>query len=154
MTNSRQEVFENMHNVRLIRKDKYWLSNIINKIFPRFDNFYTTFRFPFCKAVITYPTTIEDPMKYRQVLKHELVHVKQFKPWYGPLFVSLLYILFPLPVFFSGRWLIERDAYLVSIKEKEYSVAQAVYTLWYSYFYPWPRSWMTRWFEKKLNTDK
>jgi hypothetical protein len=150
MTVVKQEEFEKTHDVRLVRKDKYWLSNIINKIFPSFDNFWTTFRLPFCKAVITYPTIVNTPMLYTDVLKHELVHVKQLKPWYGPFLVALLYAFVPLPVFFSGRWFIERDAYLLNINDGVYTPEEAAHILTVYYWLPWPKSWMIKWFKNKV----
>lgn len=56
-------------------------------------------------------------------LKHELIHVKQYKTYglgsatLGMIPVGILYLLIPIPIGFAWfRWLFEREAYVESIK--------------------------------------
>jgi len=111
-----------------------------------------TYRFPFQKkSTITYPDDVTNPEIKTDILEHEEVHVAKFNTWWGPWIIPLLVTLFPLPMFFSGRWFIERHAYLADIKAKRITVEEAVETLWLYYFMCWPRCLMRRWFKRKLN---
>jgi hypothetical protein len=103
---------------------------------------------------IYYPPSVTDPMapQYATIRAHELEHVWQFRR-YGFLIMLLGYFLLPLPVLFSGRWLIERRAFLKDIRAKARSVDGAVDTLWYDYAAPWPRGLMRRWFNHQLNKE-
>jgi hypothetical protein len=96
---------------------------------------------------VFYPTYIFDPLsdKYEDTVRHELVHVRQWrKGWFK--FVAL-YFIFPLPVLFSGRWFIEREAYLEQIKADPFINPSWISSvLWENYLCPWPKSWMTKWF--------
>jgi len=58
--------------------------------------------------------------------------------------------LLPLPVLFSGRWFIERAAYLDGIIKYGDDVEKCVNTLWDGYLWPWPKPLMRKWFYKKL----
>lgn len=92
--------------------------------------------------------------------RHEAVHVAQFSTWYGPYVYPLLATILPLPMFFSGRWFIERDAFLSDIRSTigdrphtdlcTYVVNEYVEHLHQSYLRPWPRPLMRKWFQKKL----
>lgn len=76
--------------------------------------------------VIGIPTTwnIDAIEWWREpTIRHELVHVDQFKKagfgsaWVGVLPMFVWYVLLPLPVFFAwGRWVSERSAYLVNLR--------------------------------------
>jgi len=149
------EQFEQKHDVKLISKKDSLFMKIVGKILffitPNFmEDFFTTARLPFQKGAIYYPTKVADPMRYGHVLEHELQHVGQQKTSLG-LFKSALAMIFPLPILFSGRWFyIERDPYLNDIKKGRITVEKAVSRLWHSYFFPFPRYFMRRWFEKKL----
>jgi len=140
---------------RVINKKDSWLMRLIGRFSPTFMRFFwTTYRLPFQKqATIACPAGIEDPLddKHDKVIAHEMVHVKQLEPWYGPFLMLFLYFLFPLPVFFSGRWFVEREAYLVDIKNGRVGLGSAVDILWLAYFYCWPKSLMRKWFEKRVN---
>jgi hypothetical protein len=137
--------------VKLVRKDKDGLMRTIGFFSKNFmSNYWTTYRLPFCQPVISYPTTVENPEKYSVFLVHENAHVEQFRPWYGPFIVLFLYVLLPLPVMFSGRWFVERGPYLLDIKAGFRTPESAAATLWAGYFYPWPRSWMAKWFHDHL----
>lgn len=151
-----KERFEDTYGVRLVSKKDDLLMKLIGILLMvfgvDFERFFTTYRLPFQKrATIAYPPNICDIMRFRDVLEHELYHVKQFSPWYGPLVVFLLVTIIPLPVFFSGRWFVEREPYLNDIKNRRYSIEAAVNTLWAYYFCCWPRFLMRKWFKKQLN---
>lgn len=85
------------------------------------------------------------------VIRHEAVHTRQARRW--PVWFQLSYVLgVPLPVFFAYfrfRW--EREAMLVDIAHETKTVEDCVQALWRSYGWCWPRSWMRRWFEKRLS---
>lgn len=142
---------------RLIAKEDSRLMRVIGAILRPFDGGLfmqraTTYRLPFqkyarvCipKAVIGYSAVVAD------IEAHELHHVQQFATKLGPWWVILAQ-LFPLPVFFSGRWFVERGAYLDEIERGDLTLDTAIDILWTQYGWPWPRSWMRRWFIKKLN---
>lgn len=110
---------------------------------------WTTYRLPFCLAVITYPTHITDP-RASPVFPHEMIHVEQLKLWWKPFCHALLTTVWPLPAIFSGRWLIERWAFLYDIRTGRHTIDSAIKRLWAGYFWPWPRFLMRRWFESRL----
>lgn len=150
-----KEQFEQQHNVKLIDKGDSKLMKFVGFllcfIVPTFmTRFFTTYRLPFQKqGTIACPVGY-DPMDYPGVLEHELVHVEQQRSAWG-LFKSFwLYFLLPLPIIFSGRWFIERDAYLLDIKAGRITVEYAVNTLWKSYAFAWPPGLMRKWFNERL----
>lgn len=100
-------------------------------------------------TTIYYPTSVMDldADSLAGVRAHEMVHVEQWRA--HPVCMVFLYLFLPLPVLFSGRWFIERPAYLLDILTGRYSVDRAVETLWSNYLWPWPRFFMKRWFEDK-----
>jgi hypothetical protein len=114
------------------------------------EQFWTTYRLPFCAARICYPSCVKLPGARTEILDHELVHVRQFAPWWGPLAMLLGATLFPLPSRLSGRWFIERRAYLRDIQEGRMTPGEAVDILWNYYAKPWPRAWMLAWFQREL----
>ena len=92
-------------------------------------------------------------VKHRVTIAHENVHRIQFLK-YGYVLMFLIYVLFPLPVYFSGRYFIERPAYLVSLSfypkhMHDAVIEKIVETLWENYFFAWPKSWMRKWFKEK-----
>jgi hypothetical protein len=142
-----------------------WLFNLLPKykrsngeLVKRGDRFmkwfWTTYRLPFCKGVIGYSTKCKNPMAlYLKWLRgHELVHAVDQRTAWGLFKSAVFLVLIPLPVLFSGRWFIERWAYLGDIKAGVHTVKEAVDQLWYDYFFPWPRSLMQRWFEARLES--
>lgn len=137
---------------RIIPKSKsplMWLfSLVLGKSFMT--DFWTTYRLPFCRAKITYPDSVKNPEEYHWVIDHEMFHVKQLAPWYGPIWMLLLATLFPLPMFYSGRWFIERHAYLHDIKRGQIGIVAAVDTLWNGYGRCWPRESMRKWFQARM----
>ena len=147
--------FETKYKVKLVNKkdSKFmrFLGFVLKPFTPDFmTRFFTTIRLPFGEPSIYYPDGLE-PMRYEHtVLEHELMHVNQQRTGWG-LFKSYIYgTVFPLPLFFSGRWWIERDPYLADIKKKLLTVDQAVDILWASYGFVWPKGLMKKWFEKNL----
>lgn len=113
----------------------------------------TTYRLPFQRYVrICVPARFVDLKDHqkREILRHEHFHVRQFAPWYGPWLMLVLQFILPLPVFFSGRWFIERHAYLDEIRHGGLLRESAVRILWEQYGWPWPRILMRKWFDKKL----
>jgi hypothetical protein len=112
---------------------------------------WTTYRLPFQRCVrITYPEGTTSPNMRTDILNHELVHVEQFRTWWGPWLIPLAVTVFPLPLWFSGRWWVERYAYLEDIRANRCTVDRAVFLLWAYYLCPWPRTLMRAWFARKL----
>ena len=99
----------------------------------------------------TFGTTIYYPIyanpDNQKVIDHELVHVAQFSR-YGKFLFLLFYFILPLPIFFSGRWFLERAAFMIDIKNGM-SVENAVRILADQYATPWPRRLMTKWFLRR-----
>lgn len=115
--------------------------------------------------------TVDWEIRHGDIVKHEQVHVEQFKRVGFPI-MALAYVgpapfLLPLvwihwsvalaagllaPLTFGlayGRWRIERTAYLENIKAGA-PIDWVVETLWKNYGWCWPRSWMRRWFSSQL----
>ncbi len=139
--------------VRFVRKDRdgpmRLLALFLGKSF--ITNFWTTYRLPFQKQVtVTYPPSVCDPHQHPGIVQHEMVHVRQFERFGAPVVMILLAGLLPLPVFFSGRWLIERRAYLDDIRVGRITLERAVDVLWSHYGFAWPKTMMRRWFRKQL----
>lgn len=144
--------FELRHGVRLRCKSDLWWARAIGKIWPRFMLFFwTTVRWPGQQPTIAYPSGVS-PMRerYRSVRAHEIFHCNQMRSTVGLAWTAILYFLVPLPVFFSGRWFVERRPYLGDIKNGAKTVDSAVQTLWESYAWPWPKPLMRRWFKRQL----
>ncbi|MFH1498843.1 MAG: hypothetical protein ABII82_13560 [Verrucomicrobiota bacterium] len=127
-----------------------WLLRLLTR--RDFEDYRTTLRLPFGPPTIYHPSSVADPLapKHAGIVAHELVHVGQQDGARGLVSSALLYFLVPLPVGLSGRWLIERDAYLLDIQGGRMDVEQAVGALWRGYFFPWPRGWMREWFLARL----
>jgi len=144
------------HQVLVRPKSDSWIMRTAGAFLGRgfMQGVWTTIRLPFCPPVIYYPSRVIAPLsqRYEWVLEHELMHVAQFRPWYGPVWMFLLYFVLPLPVGFSGRWFVEREAYLGDIRRGVYTAEAAARQLKTSYIYPWPERWMVRWFHR--NRDR
>jgi hypothetical protein len=150
--------FEKKHNVGLIRKDKSIPMKIIGFFSSNFMNhFWTTYRLPFQKkGTITYPKS-NNLSKYKEIpewaqpiLEHELIHIEDMKSGWGLFKMFWLVWLLPLPIIFSGRWFIERHAYLHNILNHGRSIEDSVNTLWSGYLWAWPKCLMQKWFNKKV----
>jgi len=112
-----------------------------------------TYRLPFQKAVrVTYPVKVVDPYakKYDRIRSHEFIHAQMCAKWWGPWVTPILASIFPLPIIFSGRWYLERRAYLADIRSAHHTVDSAVNILWRHYWWPWPKPLMRRWFIREL----
>ena len=151
--------FENKYNVNLIDKNDSILMKIVGFLLKPFTPqfmafFFTTYRLPFqTKGTIAYPVGL-DPMRFPDVLLHELMHVEQQKTAWGLFKSALLVSVFPLPMFFSGRWFIEREPYAVDIYKGLRTIDGAVDILWNSYLFPWPKPLMRAFFEKRVKELK
>ncbi len=147
--------FEQQYNVKLIPKSKSLSMRLVGFFSKRFMDFWTTYRLPFQKQVkITYPDRVTNPASHTNTLEHELIHKIWFAKWHGPLMIIPLVSLFPLPILFSGRWIVERYAYLYDILYHGYSIEYVIHILWNSYGWCWPKSLMRKWFEQKVKEYK
>lgn len=148
--------FERTHRVRLQPKSVLWWARVIGWFWPGFiTNWWTTIRFPFCKGVVAYPSGINPMLQmYLPTREHELVHVRQQRTAWGLFSSFLLYFFVPLPFLLSGRWFIERPAYLQDILGGHKTIDYSVKVLWRSYLWVWPRSWMKAWFTAQVQIKK
>lgn len=151
-----QKEFEDKYEVRLIDKEDSlfmkMLGAVLKPIVPNFMTyFFTTIRRPFQKYGTIYYPHGTNPMKYMGVLEHELMHVEQQKTTWGLIKSVFLATLFPLPVFLSGRWFLEREPFLHDIKKGMKTVDQAVDMLWGSYGWCWPKCLMKKWFMEHID---
>jgi hypothetical protein len=129
------------------KKDVWWWRLIGRFIPEQMETMWTTIG-----ETIYYPNYVDDPESkwFTNVIMHEQVHIDQYKKLSVPLFL-FLYFLVPLPVGLAYfRWRFEREGYLVNIKQG-LPISRVVDILWSSYGYPWPRKWMTSWFEKQMS---
>ena len=138
------------NDVVVIPKSESWLMRAIALFINGFEYFWTTYRLPLCNAVIAHPDRVTQPWAHKGAIEHEMFHVAQFAPWYGPFQMLLLATVFPLPVYWSGRWFIEREPYLNDIMKCRLSIDQAVDILWESYWKPWPKERMRKWFSDRI----
>lgn len=149
-----REEFEIEHDVDFVCKDKLWSMRLVGFFWKRFMTvFWTTMRFPFQRGFVAYPVGLTEAQALadnkRWIREHELIHKKQQEGWWGLTKSFFLYFIVPLPIFFSGRWFLERGPYLNDIKNKRRTPAEAAQVLWSSYAWPWPESWMREWFTKE-----
>lgn len=143
--------------VRYIRKDRdrtmRLLALVLGKSF--INDFWTTYRLPFQRHVtITYPPAVTHPEARTDIVAHEMFHVRQFERPLAPVVMLLLAALVPLPTLFSGRWFIERRAYLHDIRTSRLTLERAVDILWSHYGYAWPKPLMRRWFKRQLASSR
>jgi hypothetical protein len=135
-------------DVKFVRKNDSTLMQLIGFFWPPFmTSLWTTIG-----DTIYYPSTVKSPLtlRYYSIIKHEVVHVKQFKKYGIPLYL-FLYLMFPLPLFFSYfRWKFEREAYLHANIKTETDIDKTVDILGKYYLCPWPKSWMRKWFISEL----
>jgi hypothetical protein len=152
--------FENKHNINLVSKADSKLMKVIGWFLKPFTptfmtEFFTTMRLPFQKRpTIYYPTTINDPISRQSTMEHELIHADDMRTGWGLFKMAMLVSIFPLPIIFSGRWYIERKAYLHNIVNHNYNIDAVVNSLWSNYLIPWPKPLMKKWFLKQLSEEK
>jgi hypothetical protein len=131
---------------KLVAKTEVWWWNLLGELFPRTKISWTTIGY-----TIYYPFYVEDPLdkEYDYVRTHEHRHIMQQEKMWLPLWI-VLYLFFPVPIFFSWfRWQAERQAYETELRAGA-SIDALVEVLWSNYLYPWPKSWMKKWFTKRL----
>jgi hypothetical protein len=145
-----------MHGIKTrMKRSSFWV-RALGRICRPFDGGL------FMRRVTTIGDTIWLPDNFAQenyaaVMRHELVHVKQFQK-FGWFFIPL-YLFFPLPIFFAYfRWKFEREAYAAELRsifgERKVPHVTLIYianALSEQYARPWPVKWMIAWFEKELN---
>lgn len=140
-----------LSHVRFVRKDHSFWMRLIGVFSPRFlSDWWTTWRWPFGQPTIYYPTRVANPARFPDTLEHEGIHVRQQEPWWGPYWTLFLATVIPAPIIWSGRWFIERPAYLHDIRRGRLTIEQSIDILWRSYGWCWPRPLMRVWFEKEL----
>lgn len=157
MTQMTLKEFQNKNNVVIKPKSKSWPMKLIGFFSKKFMlDFWTVYRLPFGKPTITHPDAITDPLdpKYTSTIEHEMIHVEDLRSAWGLFKAFWLVWLLPLPVLFSGRWYLERHAYLHNIINHRYPIDAVVDALWNGYLWPWPKSMMTKWFEEKVEEHK
>ena len=167
------------------RKSDSFLMGVLGRIFG--DHFLTSYWTTIGSTI--YPPTIYDKdedwgtvaweMRHLSVVRHELVHVRQFQRlgfflmlllyvgpspflllsslilmWFTPFFLFpflLSFVLAPLTVGFAwGRWYVEREAYATQISSERDAVWVAN-KLWDDYLRCWPKQWSYNWFMNNLN---
>ena len=135
-------------DVEFVSKENSLLMRLIGFFWPAFmTNVWTTIG-----NKIYYPKTVKSPLAIKNypIIRHEVVHVKQFKKYgVGPFL--FLYLLCPLPFLFSYfRWKFEREAYFYANIKNERDIDRIVDVLGKYYLYPWPKKWMRKWFITEL----
>jgi len=159
--------FEDLHEVFIMPKSSHWFHKVAGWFIPAWNvGIFSVLRFPGrSRPVIWVPDARLNQdgfvSKYSGTLKHELVHCHQQSSWWGVTMTSLLVTVLPLPVFYSGRWWVERYAFLKDIERDKASGKYGKYTpeiaaqiLHESYGRPWPVKKMIKWFETEINKTK
>jgi hypothetical protein len=121
-----------------------WYLKLAAMFNPNLRHFWVTVR-----RNIYYPDSVFSPIATQNahIVRHELVHVRQWEK-YGLLGFLLLYFLFPLPILCSGRWWLEREAYMEQIKEDPFlDTAWIANALWRDYLMAYPKGAMHKWLE-------
>ncbi len=153
--------YERANDVKLVCKRDDALMRRIGLVWGSWlTRWWTTYKLPWPwrdrRPRITYPVTVDNPFRHPVTLQHEMVHVGQMRGrgFLGMLWMLMLALLLPLPVLFSGRWLIEREAYLVELREGRLTVQEVVRRLWRGYAMAWPPFLMRRWFKRRLAAER
>lgn len=115
---------------------------------------WTAYRFPFERHVtVVHPDGIDpSETRFEGAVEHEMYHARYIETAWG-LVKAYVLSFFPLPIIFSGRWFLEREAYLINIKRGDYTIDEVVRLLWENYGYCWPRFLMRGWYLKRLEED-
>lgn len=148
----RQAYYEGLEFLLCDRKTSL-VRAVLEALIPSLAQMYLVYRLPFqqfarlsCPEGYSYLRVITD----KRIMLHESHHIEQFSTWWGPWLIPLAAGLFPLPFIFSGRWFIERGAFLKSeIALGHMNVDQAAEVLWENYGKPWPKPLMRAWFRKQ-----
>ncbi len=114
---------------------------------------WTTWRWPWNEQITIWASagTSSITMHHIDKIDHELFHCRDLRPRSGPWKIGVLNFLVPLPLVFSGRWFVERWAYLEAVRRGTKTVDSAVDKLFsFTYLYPWPPPLMRRWFKARL----
>jgi len=162
--------------VRFRRKSDVLFWRIAGRIVPRLlTSYWTAWRWPFGAPTIYYPSKLSHRMwpvaheparpswpgstNYAEqaeierrwfvesnqwIVDHEMHHVRQVSPWYGPPLL-LAYICIPWV-----RWLMERRPYLGDIRAGKFTPKRAAEQLAADYFVCLPRSYMIRWWLRRV----
>lgn len=120
---------------------EHWLLKYVDKIFQTklAKKYGWSFYMTLADAVY-YPTGALPPDWL--TLDHEMVHAKQYR-LLGVAGFLIMYFLIP-----TGRWRLEREAYLENIKYSSPGPEEVVNILRKKYFIFVPKKWMLDWFEK------
>lgn len=107
---------------RLVRKDRAWTQRVIHHAlvvvtFGRMRRYLTGYQTTIRRTIYVTPDWDSRPALERYVvLRHELVHLRQFRTWTLP-GMALLYVLLPLPMglaYFRAHF--EKQAYAETIR--------------------------------------
>ena len=138
-------VIEPGYNLEDKSKAPWWVKIVLWFVIPEF--WITIGDTTYCPNGLAVPSSV---VQYDHLIVHERVHIKSWHQ-YGIVGFPILYLLVPCPVIFAYfRWKIEREAYLVNIVRGDTTIERAVNKLWSKYCWPWPKSWMTRWFKQQI----
>jgi len=160
------------HRVKFIRKDHSWLHRLIGWFMLTFFKYdYMRRAWTTIGRTIAYPVTgppsvagwdatdlispegaeLLQPYleEHRRTIEHEFHHVQQYEAlWH---LHSLLYLMFPLPVFFA--WYRVRCELLPYAHECAFygrDQDEVVQTLFAVYGWPYPKAWMRTWLAKEV----
>ncbi len=117
-----QELLRELSGVRLIEKDRVWHQRAIHYLLciatfgaqrRYLDSYVTTIG----ESIYLTPDWERRPLRDRYAtLRHEQVHVQQFRRW-GLLPMAIAYLLLPLPMGLSWcRMRLEREAYAETVR--------------------------------------
>lgn len=144
-------------NVSIKNKKDSWGWRFVGMFMWSIMGRWTTWRWPW-QSHITIWTAKEVGRvnKFHQhIISHELFHCRDIQgSWLNPVRMGLLNFFIPLPVVFSGRWFIEREAYLEDIRDGRLTIDKAASILWWKYFLAWPPPLSRRWFRKNLHESE
>lgn len=123
----------------------------------RFMGYYaTTCRLPFQKIPwIAHPDDWDvTDTQYEDLWAHEKHHADDERTGWGLFKMFWLVWLLPLPVVLSGRWYIERWAFLEDIRKGRITLEEGADRLWNDYLLAWPRPWAIQWWKDQLERGR
>ena len=157
--------------LRIVRKDRSWLHRAIHRgliviTFGQMRSYLDSFQTTIGQTIYVTPDWDDwDPDRRYVTLRHEAIHLAQFRRFTLPV-MALLYLLVPLPLglaYFRARF--EKEAYAESIRAaaevwgpayprsaeyRAHVIAQFVGPS-YGWMWPFPRA-MERWYDQILAT--